>query len=165
MGRLTGRAAALAMAVIAASPALAQDAAALAAGDPAKGAQVFKKCLACHSVDPGAPSKVGPNLHDVVGRTTGTYPGFKFSPVLVEAGASGHVWTPEEIAKFVENPKGVFPGTKMTFAGLKKPEERADVVAFLVSLNPAAAGAAPATAPADAPASAPADAPAAAPAN
>lgn len=152
MGRLPGRVAALVMVGLAAAPALAQDSAALAAGDPTKGAQVFKKCLACHSVDPGAPSKVGPNLHDVVGRTTGTYPGFKFSDVLVQAGASGHVWTPEEIATFVENPKALFPGTKMTFAGLKKPEERADVVAYLVSLNPAAAAAPPAEAPPAAPA-------------
>ncbi len=107
-----------------------------AEGDPAKGEKAFKKCLACHSVEPDAPSKVGPNLHDVVGRKTGTFEGFSFSVVMKTMGEEGHVWTPGELDRFLENPKAVAPGTKMTFAGLKKPEERADVVAYLVSLHP-----------------------------
>ncbi len=120
---------------------------ALADGDPAQGEKVFKKCLACHSVAVGAPSKVGPNLHDVAGRKTGTFEGFKFSKVMIGMGEEGHVWTPEELDKFLENPKSVAPGTKMTFAGLKKAEERADVIAYLISLHPegAAAQAAPET--------------------
>jgi cytochrome c len=136
-------AAALAATVFAA-PAFAQE------GDPVAGEKAFKKCAACHSIEPGAGSKIGPNLHDVVGRTTGTLPDFKYSDAMAKAGADGHVWTVEEIAIFLENPKKAMPGTKMTFVGLKKPEERANVIAYLVSLNPAGAGAAPAAAPADA---------------
>lgn len=122
---------------------------ALAQGDAVNGEKVFKKCLACHSVEPGAPSKIGPNLHDVVGRTTGTYEGFKYSEVMLKMGQEGHVWTPEELDRFVEKPKEVAPGTKMTFAGLKKPEERADLIAYLVSLHPEGAAAATEAAPAD----------------
>lgn len=119
---------------------------AMAEGDAAKGEKVFKKCAACHSVQDGAPSKAGPNLHGVVGRISGTLEGFSYSAAMTKSGAEGHVWTPEEILKFVENPKQVIPGTRMTFAGLKKPEERADVLAFLQANSPApaATGAAPA---------------------
>jgi len=139
MGMTLHRLLAVAFAVALAAPASAQD------GDPLAGEKVFKKCAACHAVEIDAKSKVGPNLHGVVGRTTGTVPDFKYSDAMAQAGADGHVWTPEEIALFVENPKKAMPGTKMTFAGLKKPEERADVVAYLVSLSPAgAAEAAPA---------------------
>lgn len=112
---------------------------ALAEGDAVKGEKVFKKCAACHSVAADGGSRIGPNLHDVVGRTTGTLEGFKFSDVMIKAGQDGHVWTPEELEHFVENPKKMLPGTKMAFVGLKKPDERADVVAYLVGLNPASA--------------------------
>lgn len=118
---------------------------ALADGDIAKGEKVFKKCLACHSVEAGAKAKVGPNLHDVVGRQTGTAPDFKYSDPMAALGAEGHIWTAEELDKFLTDPKGMVPGTKMSFAGLKKPEERADVIAYLVSLNPAGAEAPAAT--------------------
>jgi cytochrome c len=100
-------------------------------GDAAKGEKVFRKCAVCHTVDPDKPSGAGPNLHGVVGRTTGTLEGFKSSDALVKAGEEGHVWTPEELDKYLENPKEVMPGNKMLFAGLKKPEERADVIAYL----------------------------------
>lgn len=132
-------------AAVFAAPALAQD-----AGDTAAGEKVFKKCAACHSVDPTGGSKVGPNLHDVVGRQTATLEGFNYSDAMKKLGAEGHVWTPEELNKFLENPKAMVPGTKMTFIGLKKPEERTNVIAYLVSLNPAGAagGGEPAAAPA-----------------
>ena len=136
---------AVALLALAAAPALAQ-------GDAAKGEKVFKKCLACHAIAPDAPKTPGPNLHDVVGRQTGTFPDFQYSEAMAKLGAEGHVWTPEEIEKFLADPKGMVPGTKMTFAGLKKPEERADVVAYLITLHPeGAAAAAPAAEPTPAP--------------
>lgn len=148
MRQMTLSALASAFCAALAAPGLAQE----VTGDPVAGEKAFKKCAACHSVDPAGGSKVGPNLHDVVGRTTGTYEGFKFSDAMVKAGEGGHVWTIEELDVYLENPKQAMPGNKMTFVGLKKPQERADVIAYLVSLHPegaAAAGAAPA---ADAPA-------------
>lgn len=104
-------------------------------GDPAKGEKVFRKCAACHTLSPDGKNKVGPDLYGVIGRTTGTEEGFKYSEVLTQAGADGHVWTEEEISKFLESPKEMFPGTKMTFVGLKKPEERADVIAYIKSVS------------------------------
>ena len=91
------------------------------------------------------PNKVGPSLYDVVGRTTGTVEGFKYSDAMLKAGEEGHAWTPEELAIYLENPKKAMPGNKMTFPGLKKPEERADLIAYLVSVDPDPAG--PASAP------------------
>lgn len=127
---------------------------ALAEGDAVKGEKVFKKCMACHSVVEGAPSKVGPNLHGVVGRKTASLEGFKYSPAMVKMGEEGHIWTAEEIDRLVEAPMKTFPGIKMAFPGLKKPEERADVIAYLTTLGSAAAADAAAPAPA-APAPAP----------
>ena len=115
-----------------AASASAQDA---AAGDPAAGEKVFKKCAACHTLSPDGKNKVGPDLYGVIGRTTGTAEGFKYSEVMTKAGADGHVWTEEELSKYLESPKTMFPGTKMTFAGLKKPEERVDVIAYIKQVS------------------------------
>jgi cytochrome c len=115
-----------------AAAAPAQDA---AGGDPVAGEKVFKKCAACHSLSPDGKAKVGPDLYGVIGRTTGTSPGFKYSEVMTKAGADGHVWTEEELAIYLESPKAMMPGTKMTFVGLKKPEERADVIAYLATMG------------------------------
>lgn len=140
---------------------------AFAGGDPVKGEKSFKKCMACHTVTADGASKAGPNLHDVVGRKTGTLEGFAYSTVMRTMGEEGHIWTPEELDLFLENPKKMAPGTKMTFAGLKKPEERADVVAYLISLHPdgVAAGTAGEAAPGAAPEGAPEAAPETAPAE
>lgn len=121
---------------------------ALAEGNVANGEKVFKKCAACHAVTADAKGRVGPTLYGVVGRKSGSVPEFKYSNPMLKLGEEGHVWTPEEIALFVENPKKFLPGTRMSFAGLKKPEERADLVAYLVSLNPAGSDPAAATDPA-----------------
>ncbi|MBP7241917.1 MAG: cytochrome c family protein [Amaricoccus sp.] len=118
--------------VVWAAAAAAQDA---PAGDVAAGEKVFRKCAACHTLDPSGKSRVGPDLYGVVGRTTGTLEGFKYSEAMTKAGEEGHVWTVEELDLYLENPKTMLPGNKMTFVGLKKPEERADVIAYIQSVS------------------------------
>jgi len=112
---------------------------ALADGDVAAGEKVFKKCAACHSIEEGGKNMVGPNLHGVVGRTTGSVEGFKYSEAMAKLGQEGHVWTVEELNRYLENPKEAIPGNKMTFVGLKKEDDREDVIAYLVSMSPGAA--------------------------
>jgi cytochrome c len=104
----------------------------LAKADAKKGASVAKKCIACHTFEKGQPNKVGPNLWGVVGRDKGAVPGFAYSTNFKKM--EGH-WTPEELSKFLANPKGMVPGTSMAFIGLSKPNERADVIAYLNSLS------------------------------
>jgi len=100
------------------------------AGDAAAGEKVFKKyCTACHTTDEGK-NRVGPSLHAVVGRHSGAIAGFAYSDANKN---SGLTWTAEELDKYLADPKGVVPGTKMTFAGIKDATERADVIAFLAT--------------------------------
>ncbi len=109
------------------APAEAVDVGALvAAADVGKGETVFKKCAACHKLD-GA-NAVGPHLDGVVGRPVASVEGFSYSDAMQ---AHGGNWTPEEIFLFLANPKKDIPGTKMSFAGLPKPEDRANVIAYL----------------------------------
>ncbi|GAB4376645.1 MAG: cytochrome c family protein [Kiloniellaceae bacterium] len=102
---------------------------ALAEGDAAKGEKVFNKCKACHTVEAGK-NRVGPSLHNVVGRTPGTVEGFKYSKAMQEFGAS-HTWDEETLSAYLEKPKDLIPGNKMAFVGLNKAEDRADVIAYL----------------------------------
>jgi len=98
-----------------------------AAADVGKGEKVFGKCKACHKLESGANS-TGPYLYGVVGRTVDTAEGFGYSSALGEV---VEVWTPDELFAFLESPKGYAPGTTMAFNGLKKPEDRANLIAFL----------------------------------
>lgn len=113
---------ALALVVLSGGPALAQG-----GGDPAAGEKVFNQCKACHTVEAGK-NRVGPSLHGVVGRKAASVEGFKYSDAMKN---SGLTWTPENLDKYLASPKGDVPGNKMAFAGLKKPEDRANVIAYL----------------------------------
>jgi cytochrome c len=101
------------------------------AQDAAKGEVTFKKCQICHEVGPAAKVKVGPILNDVIGRKAGTLPGFAYSPAMKEAGEKDLTWSDENIGKYLENPREFVPKNKMAFVGLKKEDERADVLAYL----------------------------------
>jgi cytochrome c len=101
----------------------------LASADPAKGEQVFKKCAACHNADNGGANALGPNLWGVLGEPIGKGAhGFAFSEAL--SGKGGN-WDWNSLSDWLANPKKFAPGTKMTFAGLSNPEDRANVIAFL----------------------------------
>lgn len=112
------------------APAFAEDP---AAGDPAAGAKVFRKCQACHAIGPDAKSKVGPVLTGIIDRPAGKVEGFAYSAAMNKEAEAGLIWTPDKIGEFLTNPKGLVPGTKMTFAGLRKDQERADLIAYLAT--------------------------------
>ena len=92
------------------------------------GEKTFKKCAACHSIAKGGANKIGPALYNVIGRQAGSLPDYKFSKGMV---AYGKKWTPQEMNGFLENPKGWVKATKMAYAGLKNPKERAALILFL----------------------------------
>ncbi|WP_425073980.1 c-type cytochrome [Sagittula sp. S175] len=102
-------------------------------GDAAAGEKVFKKCKACHQVGEGAENKTGPVLNGVVGRVIGSHEGFKYSGTLADMGAAGDTWTVENLDHFLEKPKDFAKGTKMAFAGLKKEDDRKNVIAYLAT--------------------------------
>ena len=102
----------------------------LASADSAAGEQVFKKCTACHNADKGGANALGPNLWGVLGEPVGKGKGFAFSPALSGVGGS---WNWDNMNAWLTSPKKFAPGTKMTFAGLSNPQDRANVIAFLNS--------------------------------
>jgi cytochrome c len=103
------------------------------AADTTAGATVFKKCAVCHAIGPGAANKVGPELNGVIGRKAGSVPGFNYSDANKN---SGIVWTEDEFTKYIHNPRGVVPGTKMTFPGLQDDQQIADLIAYLKTFGP-----------------------------
>ncbi|KZM51626.1 cytochrome c family protein [Labrenzia sp. OB1] len=105
-----------------------------AEGDPAKGEKVFKKCAACHAVGEGAKNKVGPELNGIVGRPWGQVEGYKYSKPLIELG-EGKVWDVEMLDIYLTKPKDLIPKGKMAFAGLRKEQDRDNVIAYLAQFN------------------------------
>lgn len=102
------------------------------------GKAVFKQCAACHTPDKGGKNGVGPNLYDTVGSKKAHVQGFAYSNAMKAASEKGGdeaLWSYERLNAFIANPKAVVPGTKMTFAGLRKPEDRANVIAYLRTLS------------------------------
>ena len=108
---------------------------AFAAGDAKKGAKVFKKCKACHTVESGGANGMGPNLFGIVGRAAATADGFKYSDAMSEAAAGGLVWDEENLDGFLKKPKKFMKKTKMSFGGIKKDGKRADLIEYLGTLN------------------------------
>lgn len=124
----TGAAAGAAPAAVAEEPIAVR----LAKADPARGEKAVGACKACHTFEKGGANKVGPHLFDVYGRPKGSVEGFGYSAAM-KAKAS-ESWTAENIDHFLKAPKAYMPGTTMAFAGLPKPDTRADVVAYLNTL-------------------------------
>ena len=105
--------------------------AALPKANAENGKTVFKKCLACHTIEKGHPKAIGPNLWGVINRPKASFPGFEYSPGMKGKGGN---WTFEDIATFISKPKAFVPDTKMVFAGLAAPDA-ADVIAYLARQN------------------------------
>jgi cytochrome c len=104
----------------------------MASADAAAGETVFRKCASCHKLD--GSDGVGPHLNGVVGRLHAASAGYAYSEAM--AALSAEPWSPEALDSFLENPKRDMPGTKMAFAGLPKPEDRANLIAFLAATQP-----------------------------
>ncbi|MBO6755173.1 MAG: cytochrome c family protein [Roseibium sp.] len=123
--------------MIAGAAVLAVTAQAHAEGDAAAGEKVFRKCQACHAVGEDAKNKVGPQLNGVVGRAWGAVEGYKYSNALIEMGeAESKVWDNETLDAYLTKPRDVIPKGKMAFAGLRKEEDRANVIAYLAQYGP-----------------------------
>ncbi len=126
-------AAALLLACAAAAPAGAAELEArLAAADPARGKKVFRKCAACHTAEKGGRKKIGPNLWGIVGAPVGAREGFGYSRAMTAFGGS---WSPERLDAYLAKPRAVVKGGSMSFAGLKRGRDRADVIAFLNGMS------------------------------
>ncbi len=106
---------------------------ALAAGDPADGEKIFKRyCTTCHITTATGSPRQGPTLFGVVGRKAGSIEGFRYTSANKN---SGLTWTAEQLDKYLTDPRAVVPGTAMAFAGVKKPDERENLIAYLATLK------------------------------
>lgn len=105
----------------------------LAAAEPSDGESVAKKCTSCHTFDEGGANRIGPNLWNVVNRPVAGVEDFSYSSALEDM--ADQQWTYENLSGFLANPREYAPGTKMTFAGISKDEDRADLIAYLRTLS------------------------------
>ena len=115
----------VAVSLVTASPAVAK-------GDAAKGKLVFAQCAVCHKIDKAGGNGIGPNLYGVVGRPSGSAPGFAYSPALTKLKIT---WTVEKLDGFLTHPAGAVPGTRMPFAGIKDPASRQNLIAYLIAAS------------------------------
>jgi len=99
--------------------------------DLAAGEKLFARCKACHTLDEGGKNGIGPNLHGIFGSTAGMREGVTYSKAMKAKGEEGLVWTDETLSTYLERPAAMVKGTNMAFPGLKKPEERASLIAYL----------------------------------
>ena len=95
------------------------------------GAKIFKKCQNCHQIGEDAKNRVGPQLNNIFGRSAGVLPGVKYSKNMVQAGEEGLVWNNETLNSFIKNPKGLIAKTRMSFRGLKKEDDRKNLLLYL----------------------------------
>lgn len=108
---------------------------AAAQGDAAAGERVFAKCRACHQAGPDAANRVGPALTHVVGHEIASAEGFNYSDAFLAKKAEGFIWTEENLAEYLANPRAAIPGNKMAFPGLRNETELADMIAYLASFQ------------------------------
>jgi cytochrome c len=108
-------------------------------GDAEAGAKLFSKCKGCHQVGDGAKDRIGPHLNGVFGRKAAAHEGFAYSNSMQRAGSDGLIWTAETLDAYIENPRALISKTRMSFPGMKSPEDRANLMAYLriYSDNPA----------------------------
>jgi cytochrome c len=102
-----------------------------AAADPAAGERLWRQCASCHALEKGK-NGTGPYLYGIVGRDKGSAEGFRYSEALASAEGT---WEPENISAFIENPRGYLPGTSMAYAGMRKAEDRANLIAYLATFG------------------------------
>ncbi|MEM7743279.1 MAG: c-type cytochrome [Pseudomonadota bacterium] len=100
-------------------------------GDAARGEKLYAQCQSCHMVGPDAKSRVGPHLNELFGRRAASVEGYRYSKDMKRAGADGLVWTADKLHVYLENPKALVTGTRMSFRGLKDATERTDLLAYL----------------------------------
>ena len=108
---------------------------AMPAGNADKGKKIFRKCKACHAVGKTAKNKVGPVLNGIVGRKAASFKGYKYSKAMKAAAEKGLTWDAANLDKFLTKPKKFVPKTKMSFAGIKKADQRADLIAYLATFK------------------------------
>jgi len=108
-------------------------AAALPSGDPVRGERIYGRCIACHAIDR---DRTGPRHAGLFGRRAGSVPGFPYSPAMRKAGEKGLVWDEATLDKFLQNPTKFVPGTRMGYAGVPDPQDRADLLAYLRQATP-----------------------------
>lgn len=105
---------------------------AVEAADASAGEAQFRRCMSCHTVEEGGPTRQGPNLWGIVDRQIGSVEGFRYSRALA---GSEETWTLENLNAFIENPRAARPGTNMSFPGLRREGDRMDLLAYLQTLQ------------------------------